>query len=44
MAFCTLLADAATRAAVDRLPGYALDDPGTPRELARRADGRNVLL
>jgi molybdate transport repressor ModE-like protein len=44
MAFCALLADAATRVAVDRLAGYALDDPGTPRELARRADGRNVLL
>lgn len=42
-AFCALLADAATRAAVDRLAGYALDDPGRPRELARRADGRSVL-
>jgi molybdate-binding protein len=43
-AFRMLLADAATRAAVARLSGYVLDDPGTARELGRRADGTMALL
>ncbi|MBK7743012.1 MAG: helix-turn-helix transcriptional regulator [Betaproteobacteria bacterium] len=43
-AFRALLAAAPTRAAVARLSGYVLDDPGAVRELGRRADGTIALL
>jgi molybdate-binding protein len=42
-AFRRLIAGAATRAVVDRLAGYALDEPGTPVELVRAAGGATAL-
>jgi putative molybdopterin biosynthesis protein len=43
-AFRALLADATTRGAVARLPGYVLDAPGAVREIGRRTDGTSMLL
>lgn len=43
-AFRALIADEATRDAVRRLAGYALDDPGAERGFGRRADGSVALL
>jgi molybdate transport repressor ModE-like protein len=43
-AFRGLLAGSETREAVDRLAGYALDDPGAVAEIARRPGGEIELL
>ncbi len=43
-AFRRLLADDETRETIDRLAGYALDQPGSLAELARKPGGEVVLL
>jgi len=42
--FRAVLASPETRAVVDQLAGYALDEPGTPFEVARKPGGGIVLL